>query len=351
VTNQRNQFLIGEMSIRAANLYKPGRRVSGDLIDLPRVKVSLPMRQIPGTALDVHPLCLGGNVFGWTSDEADSFAVLDAYVEAGGNFIDTADVYSAWVPEHSGGESETVIGNWIRKRGGHDDVVIATKVGSMGGIGGDNVRDKTADCLRRLGVEAIDLLYIHRDDGETPIDETLGALDELVRDGKVRYIAASNYSPERLTEALEASGRDGLARFCALQPGYNLVDREYEDDLEPVVAGNDLACIPYYGLASGFLTGKYRPGGERVDSPRGAGASRYLKTEHGPRTLETLDEIAAAHDTSLAAVALAWLAAQPTVLAPIASARNTEQLAELMAFTELELSEEELANLSAASAP
>jgi aryl-alcohol dehydrogenase-like predicted oxidoreductase len=308
------------------------------------------MRQIPGTDLDVHPLCLGGNVFGWTSDEATSFDVLDAYVDAGGNFIDTADVYSAWVPEHSGGESEAVIGSWIRKRGRHDDVVIATKVGSMGGIGADNVRDKTEDCLRRLGVESIDLLYIHRDDGETPLDETLGALDGLVRDGKVRYIAASNYSPERLTEALGASERDGLARFCALQPGYNLVSREYEDGLEPVVAENDLACIPYYGLASGFLTGKYRPGGERVDSPRGAGASRYLKAEHGPRTLEALDEVAAAHDTSLAAVALAWLAAQPTVLAPIASARTTEQLAELLPFTELELSEDELAQLDAASA-
>ncbi len=308
------------------------------------------MRQIPGTDLDVHPLCLGGNVFGWTSDEATSFGVLDAYVDAGGNFIDTADVYSVWVPDHSGGESETVIGNWIRKRGRHDDVVIATKVGSMGGIGADNVHDKTDDCLRRLGVDAIDLMYIHRDDGETPIEETLGALDELVREGKVRHIAASNYTPARLTEALETSQRDGLARFVALQPGYNLVSREYEAELEPVVADAGLACIPYYGLASGFLTGKYRPGGERVDSPRGGGASAHLKTEQGPRTLEALDEVAAAHDTSVAAVALAWLAAQPTVLAPIASARNTDQLAEIMDFAQLELSEEELATLSAASA-
>ena len=307
------------------------------------------MRQIPGTDLDVHQLCLGGNVFGWTSDETTSFAVLDAYVDAGGNFIDTADAYSVWVPEHSGGESETVIGNWIRKRGRHDDVVIATKVGAMGGVSADNVRQKAEDSLRRLDIEAIDLLYIHRDDGETPVEETLGALDELVNDGKVRYIAASNYSPERLTDALGASERDGLARFCALQPGYNLVSREYEEALEPVVAENDLACIPYYGLASGFLTGKYRPDGERVDSPRGGMAAQHLKTDVGLRTLEALDEVAAAHDTSVAAVALAWLAAQPTVLAPIASARNTDQLAELLDFTELELSEEELARLSAAS--
>ncbi len=309
------------------------------------------MRTIPGTDLNVHPLCLGGNVFGWTSDEDESFGVLDAYVEAGGNFIDTADVYSVWVPDHSGGESETVIGNWIKRRGRHDDVVVATKVGSMGGIGADNVREKTYDSLRRLGVEAIDLLYIHSDDNETPVEETLGALDELVRDGKVRYVAASNYSPARLTEALEVSQRDGLARFCALQPDYNLVSRDYESELESVVAGNDLACIPYYGLASGFLTGKYRPGGERVDSQRGGMAAQHLKTEQGPRTLEALDEIAAAHDTSVAAVALAWLAAQPTVLAPIASARTLGQLAELLDFVGLELSDEELATLSAASAP
>jgi aryl-alcohol dehydrogenase-like predicted oxidoreductase len=310
------------------------------------------MRQIPGTDLEVYPLCLGGNVFGWTSDEAQSFAVLDAYVEAGGNFIDTADVYSAWVDGHSGGESENVIGRWLKRRGRSDDVIIATKVGSMGGIGADNVRDKTHDCLERLGVEAIDLMYIHRDDNETALDETLGALDELVKAGKIRHIAASNYCAERLTAALETSEREGLARFVALQPEYNLVARdEYEQTLEPIAAQAPLACIPYFALAMGFLTGKYRPGGERVDSVRAGGAAAHLKTEQGPRVLEALDAVAAAHDdTSVAAVALAWLAAQPTVVAPIASARTVEQLADIVHFPSLELSAGELASLSAASA-
>ena len=307
------------------------------------------MRTIPGTDLNVHPLCLGGNVFGWTSDEQESFDVLDAYVDAGGNFIDTADVYSVWVPDHSGGESETVIGNWIRKRGRHDDVVIATKVGAMGGISADNVRDKTDDSLRRLGVDAIDLLYIHRDDNETPLEETLGALDELVRDGKVRHVAASNYTPARLTEALEVSQRDGLARFVRCSPSTTSCrattsqssrrSRRQRPGVHPVLrAGQRLPDrqVP--------------PGRRRVDSPRGGMAAQHLKTEQGQRTLEALDEIAAAHDTSVAAVALAWLAAQPTVLAPIASARTPDQLAELLEFVGLELSDEELATLSAASA-
>jgi aryl-alcohol dehydrogenase-like predicted oxidoreductase len=308
------------------------------------------MRQIHGTDLEVFPLCLGGNVFGWTSDEQTSFAVLDAYAEAGGNFIDTADVYSAWVPDHSGGESETVIGNWLKRRGRSDDMVIATKVGSMGGIGAENVRAKTHDCLARLGVEAIDLMYIHRDDNETPLAETLGALDELVREGKIRHVAGSNYSPERLGEALATSEREGFARFVALQPEYNLVSREYEDSLEPVVADAQLACIPYFALAMGFLTGKYRPGGDRVDSPRGSGAAAHLKTDQGPRVLEALDAVAAEHDTSVAAVALAWLAAQPTVLTPIASARTVQQFEQIIAFPDLELSDDQLAQLSSASA-
>jgi aryl-alcohol dehydrogenase-like predicted oxidoreductase len=309
------------------------------------------MRQIPGTDLEVFPLCLGGNVFGWTSDEATSFAVLDAYVEAGGNFIDTADVYSAWVPDHSGGESETVIGKWLERRGRSDDVIIATKVGSMGGIGAENVTARTEDCLRRLGVEVIDLMYIHRDDDATPLEETLGALDALVKAGKIRHIAGSNYSPQRLTQALEVSERDGLARFVALQPEYNLVARsDYEDTLEPVVEQGQLACIPYFALAMGFLTGKYRPGGERVDSPRAGGAAAHLKSEQGPRVLEALDAVAAEQDATVAAIALAWLAAQPTVLAPIASARTVEQLDEIVGFPSLELTEDQLAQLSAASA-
>ncbi|MER5318535.1 aldo/keto reductase [Streptosporangium roseum] len=301
--------------------------------------------------LNLFPLCLGGNVFGWTADRDASFAVLDAYVEAGGNFVDTADVYSDWVPGHSGGESETIIGEWMASRGNRDQIVIATKVGSLAsrpGLSAANIRAAAEDSLRRLRTDHIDLYWAHIDDAGTPLEETLGAFDSLIREGKVRNIGASNYGPERLAEALAISDRDGLARYGVLQQPYNLVERDYEGPLRDVVAAEGLTSTPYFGLARGFLTGKYQPGVE-VDSPRAGRASAYLETERGPRVLEALDKVAAAHDVAPAAVALAWLAAQPTVAAPIASARNVEQLRPLLAVAGLTLSEDELAMLDVAS--
>ena len=308
--------------------------------------------KIPRTDLDVFPLCLGGNVFGWTADEAQTFAVLDAYAAASGNFVDTADSYSAWVPGHAGGESEALIGRWMAARGNRDRMVIATKVGRLKGMLGlspANIRASADASLRRLGVERIDLYYAHADDPDTPLEETLGAFDALVRAGKVRAIAASNYSAPRLAEALGVSAREGLARYVALQPHYNLVHRaEYEADLAPLCAREEIACLPYFGLAKGFLTGKYRVGAT-VDSPRSASAGAYLG-EAGLRVLDALDRVAQAHRTTVAAVALGWLAAQPTVVAPIASARTPAQLAELLPMAGLELSIAELESLGAASA-
>jgi aryl-alcohol dehydrogenase-like predicted oxidoreductase len=307
------------------------------------------MTLIPRTDLDVFGLCLGGNVFGWTADREISFEVLDAYAAAGGNFIDTADVYMAAAPGNSGGESETIIGEWMAARGNRDSIAIATKVGKLAGLENlcaETIRKAADDSLRRLGVDHIDLYYAHFDDKETPLAETIGAFGELVEAGKVRAIAASNYSGERLAEALAVSEREGLPRFVALQPGYNLMDRAYEDDQRPVCAREDLACFPYYGLARGFLTGKYRPGGEEIDTPRAEGAKTYLD-DRGEKMLAALDEIAAAHDTEPAAVALAWLREQDTVLAPIASARDPEQLKPLIASVSLTLSEDELGHLTA----
>jgi aryl-alcohol dehydrogenase-like predicted oxidoreductase len=307
------------------------------------------MALIPRTDLDVFGLCLGGNVFGWTADRDQSFAVLDGYAAAGGNFIDTADVYMAGAPGNAGGESETIIGEWLAARGNRDDIVVATKAGKFPGL--DNLRAETIktaaeNSLRRLGVEAIDLYYAHFDDPETPLAETLGAFGELIEAGKVRHIAASNYSAARLTEALETSEREGLPRYVALQPHYNLVERAYEDEQRAVCEREELACFPFYALAKGFLTGKYRPDGEQIDSPRAEGAGQYLD-ERGERMLGALDAIAAAHGVQPAAVAVAWLAAQPTVLAPIASARNEAQLGPLLTSVELDLSADELARLTA----
>jgi aryl-alcohol dehydrogenase (NADP+) len=307
------------------------------------------MALIPRTDLDVFGLCLGGNVFGWTADREASFAVLDAYAAAGGNFIDTADSYMASVPGNSGGESETIIGEWMAARENRDAIVIATKVGKLPGLKNlraETIRRAAADSLRRLGTDHIDLYYAHFDDTETPLAETLGAFGELIEAGKVRAIAASNYSGARLTEALETAEREGLPRYVALQPHYNLMERDYQSDQQAVCAREDVACFPFYALAKGFLTGKYRPGGEEVDSVRAEGAKAYLD-ERGERMLGALDEIAAAHDTEVAAVALAWLRRQDTVLAPIASARTTEQLKPLLASVDLTLSDDELAKLTA----
>jgi aryl-alcohol dehydrogenase-like predicted oxidoreductase len=300
--------------------------------------------------INVSPLCLGGNVFGWTADEQESFAVLDAYVAAGGNFIDTADVYSAWAPGHEGGESETIIGRWLASRGNRDQVVIATKVGMLSGhqdLTVQGIRAAAENSLQRLGTDYIDLYYAHVDDQSTPLAETLAGFDALVREGKVRQLGASNHTAERLTEALETAEREGLTKYVALQPPYNLVDRaKYEGELAAVVAANDLACVPYFGLARGFLTGKYRPGQTDTGSPRAGAASRLLDNPNAMALLAVLDEISAERQVPMAAVALAWVAAQPTITAPISSARNPQQLAEMLRMNEVELTPEELARLS-----
>jgi aryl-alcohol dehydrogenase-like predicted oxidoreductase len=304
------------------------------------------------TDLDVYELCLGGNVFGWTIDEERSFAVLDAYVQAGGNFIDTADTYGRR-GAGGAGESERIIGRWIAARGNRDQLVIATKVGispELPGLSEETIKEGAAGSLKRLGIEQIDLYYAHQDDPGTPLAETLGAFAELIDAGKVRYVAASNYSAERLEEALALGERDQFASFVALQPHYNLMEREtYEGELAAVCERHGLACLPYFALARGFLTGKYRRGGEQVASPRASGVSESYLNERGFAVLDALDAIAAEHESTVAAVALAWLRAQPTVLAPVASATATGQLTELMASAELELSAEQIARLSDAS--
>ncbi|MFE0724739.1 aldo/keto reductase [Streptomyces rochei] len=311
------------------------------------------LRKLGSSDLEVFPLALGGNVFGWTADQDTSFAVLDAYTAAGGNFIDTADSYSAWVDGNSGGESETVLGQWLAARGNRNDVVLATKVSQhpeYPGLSAANIKAAADASLRRLGTDHIDLYYTHFDKPEVPVEEIVGALDELVRAGKVRHIAASNISAERLAASLDFSDREGLARYVAIQPHYNLVSRDtYEGGLRDLAERAGLAAVPYYALAAGFLTGKYRPGAT-VDSPRAGGAARHLETERGRRVLAALDEIAGAHDAPVATVALAWLAAQPTVAAPIASARTVEQLPALLGVAELTLSEDEVRRLTQASA-
>ncbi|RZD61578.1 alcohol dehydrogenase [Streptomyces albidoflavus] len=311
------------------------------------------LRPLGNSDLDVFPLALGGNVFGWTADEAQSFAVLDAYAAAGGNFIDSADTYSSWVPGNEGGESETVIGKWLASRGNRDEIVVATKVGShpqFKGLSAPNVKAAAEESLRRLGTDRIDLYYTHFDDPSVPVEEIVTALDDLVKEGKVRAVAASNISPERLQESLDFADREGLARYVALQPHYNLVSRDtYEGPLQQVASRAGLAAVPYYALAAGFLTGKYRPG-TTVDSPRAAGAGQHLVTERGQKVLAALDTVAEAHGAEVASVALAWLAARPTVAAPIASARTVEQLPALLAVADLTLTDEELSLLTVASA-
>ncbi len=308
------------------------------------------MVTIAHTDLEVFPLCLGGNVFGWTSDESESFAVLDAYAAAGGNFIDTADTYSSWVPGHTGGESESVIGRWLAARGNRDEMIIATKVAKLSsrpGLSAANIAAAAEDSLRRLGTDRIDLYYAHQDDEDISPDESLGAFDALVRDGKVRHVAASNFGADRLREALAVADRESLSPYVALQPEYNLVARGYEQELREVCTEHELSCIPYFALAMGFLTGKYRTGGPAVDSPRAEGAVGYLEGR-GAAVLSALDSVAAAHETTVASVALAWLAAQPTVATPIASARTPEQLADLLPMATLTLTEDELAQLTLA---
>ncbi len=310
------------------------------------------MAKISSTDLDVYPLALGGNVFGWTASEKESFAVLDAYAAADGNFIDTADVYSVWAPGNSGGESETILGKWISQGKKREQVIIATKVGlhpQLKGLSAKTISLAAENSLKRLGTDHIDLYYAHSDDEQTPLEETLGAFDTLVRDGKVRYIAASNYTAGRLSEALAVSDREGFARYVALQQHYNLVERDkYEGELANVVSREGLSSFPYFSLASGFLTGKYRPGA-KVESQRAERAGGYLN-EKGIKVLSALDHVASAHNEAVATIALAWLAAQPTVVAPIASARTPEQLPELLRVADVRLNAEELKALNDASA-
>ena len=302
--------------------------------------------------LDVYPLCLGGNVFGWTANEAESFEVLDAYVEAGGNFIDTADAYSHWVPGNVGGESEAIIGRWMAARGNRDQMIIATKVSSLPtakGLAPETIRRGLEDSLGRLQTDHVDIYCAHYDDPETPVADYLAAFDTVIREGKVRHITASNYSPVRLQEALNVSKREGLAGFIALQHHYNLMHRtEYESSMRDVVALNGLASLPYYALAKGFLSGKYRPG-VTIESSRASGAEEYL-VDKGIAILGVLDAIAAEHRTSVAAVSLAWLAAQPTVATPLASARVVEQLPDILAMGDLHLTTENIASLDLVSA-
>jgi aryl-alcohol dehydrogenase (NADP+) len=296
------------------------------------------------TRLAVFEICLGGNVFGWTADEQESFAVLDAYAEAGGNFVDTANSYLI-----KGGESETIIGRWMSSRGNRDDIVVATKVGGGRGptrsLKPDNVQAQCEASLQRLQTDRIDVYYAHFDDEETPLEDTLRAFDALVQTGKVRHVAASNYAPERLTRALELQREHGLAEFTVLQPHYNLVERDFEQTLLPVADAWELAVCPYFALAKGFLTGKYRPGGKAVKSQRAEGARVYLE-RGGKQVLAALDEVSKARGVEPAAVAIAWLRAHPRVVAPIASARTTEQLAAILPAAELELTPEEVNRLS-----
>jgi aryl-alcohol dehydrogenase-like predicted oxidoreductase len=300
----------------------------------------------------VFPLCLGGNVFGWTIDEERSFAVLDAYVQAGGNFIDTADTYGR---RGSGGagESERIIGRWIAARGNRKDLVIATKVGmspDLRGLSEATIREGIEGSLGRLGIETVDLYYAHQDDPDTPLEETLGAFDALIGEGRVRHAAASNYSALRLAEALEIGEREGMARYVAIQPHYNLLERRgYEGELAGLCQRNGLACVPYFGLARGFLTGKYSRGGELPASPRAAGVVESYFNERGFAVLDALEEIAGERGVAVAAVALAWLGAQPTVLAPIASATSPGQLGELLPSVELGLTAGELGRLGSVS--
>jgi aryl-alcohol dehydrogenase-like predicted oxidoreductase len=308
------------------------------------------MPQLGRTDLDVFGLCLGGNVFGWTADEETSFAVLDAYTAAGGNFVDTANSYL-----RTGGESETIIGNWLASRGSRDRLVIATKVGSSKenlqgetGLSADAIHRAVRSSLRRLQTDRIDLYYAHKQDPKTPLEETLRAFDELVRAGLVRHIGISNHTAEQVAEAVAICEREGLAPPTVLQDHYNLLERDYEDELAPVVEEHDLVECPYFGLAKGFLTGKYRPGGEAVRSERAGQAAAYLEDDRGIAVLENLDDIAQEHDVPLGAVALAWLRSRPHVVAPIASARTVEQLEQILPSAELELTDEEAERLTEA---
>ena len=312
-------------------------------------------RKLGGSAVEVAPLMLGGNVFGWTADEATSFNILDAFVAAGLDFIDTADSYSIWAPGHKGGESETVIGNWLKRSGKRDRVVLATKVGveipGQGkGLSRAWIVSEVEESLRRLQTDYIDLYQSHRDDPNTPVEETLEAYAQVIQQGKVRVIGCSNFTRERIKESLAVSRKHGWPRYESLQPHYNLYERAgYETTLEPLMLQEKLGVVPYYGLASGFLTGKYRSEDDLGKSPRGQAVKKYLN-DRGFRILEALDQVAESHQTVPAQVALAWLMARPSITAPIASATSVEQLKDLTDATRLELSASDIELLNRASA-
>ncbi|MBS9478307.1 aldo/keto reductase [Ancylobacter radicis] len=313
------------------------------------------LRRLGRSDILVPPLCFGGNVFGWTADEATSFRLLDGLVEAGFTFIDTADVYSRWAPGNQGGESEAIIGRWMKARGNRDKLIIATKVGSDMGLGRvslapDYIRSAVEASLTRLQTDRIDLYQSHWDDPDTPFEEVLGAYDELIRAGKVRLIGASNLTPARLFEALAVAAREKLPRYETLQPEYNLCERAgFEAELEPLCRGNGLGVITYFSLAAGFLTGKYRSAADAGKSPRGEEVVGKYLNPRGLAILAALDQVSAAHEASPAQVALAWVMARPSVTAAIASASKPEQLGDLLAAAHLTLSGSEIAALDAAS--
>ncbi|HEX8563823.1 MAG TPA: aldo/keto reductase [Flavobacterium sp.] len=312
-------------------------------------------RKLGNTDLEIYPIVFGGNVFGWTIDEKQSFELLDAFTDAGFNCVDTADSYSRWAPGNTGGESETIIGKWMKKKGNRSEIVLATKVGSDMGDGKKGLRKKyiiaaAEDSLKRLQTDYIDLYQTHFDDESTPVEETLSAYDELVREGKVRWIGTSNMSPERLKESLSCSIENNLPQYQTLQPHYNLYEREkFENGLEPLCFGHNLGVITYYSLQSGFLTGKYRSKEDLDKSPRGGAMDRYFD-ERGLRILDALDEVAAMKNTTPAAVALAWLIHRPSVTAPIVSATKLEQLESIIEAPKLDLDANIIRQLTAASA-
>jgi aryl-alcohol dehydrogenase-like predicted oxidoreductase len=311
-------------------------------------------RQLGQSSLSVAPLAFGGNVFGWSADEKRSFELLDAFVDAGLNLIDTADVYSAWAPGNRGGESETIIGKWLKRSGKRDRVAIATKVAKWNehsGLSPMNINEAVEGSLKRLQIDYIDLYQAHEDDATVPLHETLGAFSRLIEQGKVRVIGASNYGADRFAEALSVSKEHNLARYESLQPEYNLVSRQgYEKELEPLVLKEGVGVINYFALASGFLSGKYRNEADLTKSSARSGSVKKYLNAQGFKVLATLDDIAAAHKATTAQIALAWLMARPGITAPIASATSVDQLQELIGAVNLKLSANDIAALDSASA-